>query len=80
MIYITGDMHGRPERFKDGDIKKLKKGDTLIVAGDFGFVWDGSKAEEKLLKHLGKHKYNILFVPGTNDNYTLLEKLKAVVG
>ena len=38
MIYITGDIHGDLSRFKDKRIKKLKKGDTLIVCGDFGFM------------------------------------------
>ena len=43
MILVTGDMHGEWERFGDKALKKLKKGDTLIVCGDFGFVWDNSK-------------------------------------
>lgn len=73
MIYVTGDLHADLERFKCKAIKKLKKGDTLIVCGDFGFVWDGSKKEQKLLKWLGKRRYQILFVEGTHDNLTLLE-------
>ena len=43
MIYFTGDLHGDYDRFKSKELKKLKKGDTLIVCGDFGFLWDGSK-------------------------------------
>ena len=35
MICVTGDMHGDLSRFKDKKIKKLKKGDFLIVCGDF---------------------------------------------
>lgn len=46
MIYLTGDLHGDLERFKSKEMKKLKKGDTLIVCGDFGFLWDGSKKEQ----------------------------------
>lgn len=42
MIYVTGDTHGDIERFKSSGIHKLKKGDSIIVCGDFGFVWDGS--------------------------------------
>ena len=34
-------MHGDFERFKLPAMKKLKKGDTLIICGDFGFLWDG---------------------------------------
>lgn len=74
MVYVTGDMHGDIERFKTPAIKKLKKGDTLIVCGDFGFVWTGSKAEEKILKKLSNKKYNICFIDGTHENFKLLNK------
>ena len=47
MVYVTGDLHGEYSRFRKTGIKKLKKGDTLIVCGDFGFVWDGSRREQK---------------------------------
>ena len=45
MVYITGDMHGDLSRFKNPIFKKLKAGDVLIVCGDFGFIWDGSRQE-----------------------------------
>ena len=76
MIYITGDMHGVSERFKDRKLKKLKKSDTLIVCGDFGFVWNGSKKEKRVLKWIGKRRYNVLFVPGSHENYALLKDLE----
>ncbi len=72
MIYITGDIHGDLSRFKDRRLKKLKKTDYLIVCGDFGFLWDGSKKEQKILKKLGSKKYTILFVEGCHENYNLL--------
>ena len=74
MIYITGDLHGDLKRFKQRKIKRLKKDDTLIVCGDFGFVYDEDKREEKALKWLSKRKYNILFVDGAHDKVELLEK------
>ena len=40
MIYVTGDIHGEVERFSEKEIKRLKKQDTLIVLGDFGFLWN----------------------------------------
>ena len=40
MIFITGDMHGLMERFQDSAFRHIKKGDTLIICGDFGFLWD----------------------------------------
>lgn len=74
MIYITGDMHGELHRFDDSQIRRLKKGDTLIICGDFGFIWDGSAQEENVLKKLGKKKYQILFIDGTHENFDLLGK------
>lgn len=78
MIYVTGDIHGDIRRFKDKKIKKLRKGDFLIVCGDFGFIWNGSKAENRTLKKLGKKKYSILFVEGCHENFDLLEKYEVV--
>lgn len=72
MVYITGDMHGDIKRFDSPALRKLKKGDTLIVCGDFGFVWDNSKHEHRNLKKLGKKKFNICFVDGTHENFELL--------
>lgn len=73
MICITGDIHGDLKRFKHPLLRKLKKNDALIVCGDFGFIWDGSKREQKTLKKLGKKRYNILFVEGCHENYDILE-------
>lgn len=74
MIFITGDTHGDLSRFRKKELKKLRKTDALIICGDFGFVWDGSNAEQKLLKWLGKRKYSVLFVEGVHENFSQLEK------
>jgi hypothetical protein len=74
VIYITGDTHGEIFRFNSPEMKKLKKGDTLIVCGDFGFIWDGGEKEEKNLQKLGKKKYQILFLDGTHENFDLLNQ------
>ena len=76
MIFVTGDTHGDFSRFDDPRLKKLGKGDTLIICGDFGFLWNGSKEEIAVLKKLSKKKYNICFVDGTHENFDLLSKLK----
>lgn len=76
MIYVTGDTHGIASRFDDPRLKKLGRGDTLIVCGDFGFIWNGSKEEMSVLKKLSKKKYNICFVDGTHENFEMLSKLK----
>ena len=62
MVYLTGDTHGELDRFKDGELRRAGKGDLVVVLGDFGFVWDGSKAERKNLDWLRKRPYTILFL------------------
>ncbi len=74
MVYITGDLHGDITRFSKGKLRRLGKKDTLIVLGDFGFLWDESEQEKKNLKWLAKRKFNILFIDGTHDNFDLLAK------
>jgi hypothetical protein len=73
MIYVTGDMHGEYAVFGERKLDRLKKGDKLIVTGDFGFVWDNSKEEIKNLARLSKKKYDVLFVEGAHENF---ERLK----
>ncbi|MBQ9472426.1 MAG: metallophosphoesterase, partial [Ruminococcus sp.] len=74
MLYITGDTHGDHEIFNERRLGQLKKGDDLIITGDFGFIWDNSKEEIKVLKKLSKKKFNILFVEGAHENYELLSQ------
>ena len=66
-------MHGDIECFHDGRFKHLKKGDTLIAVGNFGFLWNGGKKEQSVLKWIGKRKYQVLFVEGWYENYDELE-------
>ena len=61
------------ERFQDSAFRHIKKGDTLIICGDFGFLWEGTAEEKKALKKLEKKKYEILFVDGIHENFDLLE-------
>ena len=72
MIYFTGDLHGDKKRLEEKSIKRLRRGDTLVVCGDFGFIWDGSPEEKKLLDWIGKRRYHVVFVEGTHDNLDLL--------
>lgn len=74
LICITGDMHGDYSRFHDSRIKKLKKGDFLIICGDFGFIWNGSKKEKRILKKIGRKRFYTLFVEGCHENYDLLNE------
>ena len=72
MVYITGDMHADFSRFSAPEMRPLKKGDTLIVCGDFGFLWSGGRAEQKVLKKLTQLPYTILFLDDTHENFDLL--------
>lgn len=78
MLYVTGDMHGDYERFSSSKLKKLKKNDVLFVCGDFGFIWDGSKKENKILKKIGNLKYTVCFIDGTHENFKLLNEYEEV--
>lgn len=76
MIYITGDTHGDIGFFKSPALKKLTEDDTLIICGDFGFLWDGSDKEKKALEALKKKKYTICFLDGAHENYDMLSAYK----
>lgn len=78
MIYVTGDIHGDFEAFSARNLRQLKRGDKLIVAGDFGFIWDQSKKEQKNLDKLARKKFDILFVDGAHENFELLRQYEEV--
>lgn len=78
MVYVTGDIHGEIERFQEKKLKRLKKKDTLIVLGDFGFLWNGSKEERKNLKWLTKRPYQLLFIDGCHENFDMLKEYPIV--
>lgn len=78
MIYVTGDMHGEFLRFKTKAIKKLKENDTLIICGDFGFIWDGSRKEQSILDKIGSMKFNVAFIDGCHENFELLNNYEVV--
>jgi hypothetical protein len=72
MVYITGDIHGNMSFFKSPKLKKLTENDTLIICGDFGFLWNNSEGEKKNIEALKKKKYTICFVDGTHENFDML--------
>ena len=73
MIFITGDTHGDFERFKKFKKPFLKHRDYIIVCGDFGFIWNGSKEEQKILDKFKKLRCTCLFIEGTHDNLDLIK-------
>ncbi len=79
MVYVTGDMHGDITRFQNPMLKKLRQGDILIVCGDFGFIWDGSRQERSILRKLSHLPFTIAFVDGCHENFDILEKAYPIV-
>lgn len=73
LVYVTGDTHGDFERFKDPELKKLSKGDILVICGDFGFIWNDSRKEHSVLKKLALKEYTIAFLDGCHENFDILE-------
>jgi len=74
MVFITSDTHGELERLTDKNLKFIKKYDTLIVLGDFGFVWKNDREQEKNLKKISKLPFRVLFIDGYNENFSALEQ------
>lgn len=74
MIYITGDTHRDASRLSKSALSQLKENDTLIICGDFGFIWDGDAKETKLLRDLSSRKYRICFLDGTHENFDKLHR------
>lgn len=75
MIYITGDTHGyidfeKLEKFAE-DNPSLTKKDYIIIAGDFGGVWDSYTLELDLEPYRNL-PFSILFVDGNHENFDLL--------
>ncbi len=52
--------------------KNFTSEDYLIICGDFGFIWNGGKKEEKTAGTIKSKPYTILFVDGTHENFDLL--------
>lgn len=69
MFYITGDTHGSIESLKTF---KGTSEDTLIITGDFGFVWSGDYKDDFWLDWLEDRPYRIFFCDGNHENFTVL--------
>ena len=81
MIRITGDTHGDLNRINYAENYKnlpLGEGDTLIICGDFGFIFDGSKLEKEKLDLLAEKPYTVCFIDGNHENFDLLESYPTV--
>ncbi len=76
MIFVTGDTHGsidfsKLQKFADEN-SNLSKKDYVIIAGDFGGVWN-SKTLDKTLGAYEALPFTVLFVDGNHENFDLLD-------
>lgn len=68
-IYVTGDTHGKATRFSTRKWefgKSLNRDDLVIIAGDFGFVRDGSKTDSYWLDWFESKPLTTCFVDGNH--------------
>lgn len=73
MIYITGDTHGDYDDFQFRMKQtNITHGDTVIICGDFGFVWN-TPYEKNVLNWLASEPYTIAFIDGNHEDFDLLK-------
>ena len=81
MIYLTGDIHGKPERlsFRNFPLgKTLTKNDYVIILGDFGLLWNGSNEEKYWINWLNSRPWTTLFIDGNHENFEMIDVLPKV--
>lgn len=83
MVYVTGDTHA------DLDISKLNsksfpqqndmsKDDYVIICGDFGLVWDGSRREIYWQNWLADKNFTTLWIDGNHENFDILREFPLI--
>lgn len=75
MIFVTGDTHGQIDYYKlkrfAQDNKYLTKKDFVIIAGDYGAIWDKDSLEADLDEY-SKLPWTTLFVDGNHENFDII--------
>lgn len=80
-IWITGDIHGKPERlgvhsfYEQKEFSGNKDENVVIIAGDFGLVWERDEegvSEKYWLKWLEDKPFTTVFVDGNHENHQRL--------
>ena len=75
MIFCCGDIHGDPRRFSTEafpEQKEMTRDDYVIILGDFGLVFSGSKEEKYWLDWLNDKSFTTLFIDGNHECFDLL--------
>ncbi len=80
-VYVTGDIHGIPNRLSTNYFPEQKQfsgnkeENIVIILGDFGFVWnrtEESKQEKYWLNWLENKPFTTVFVDGNHECFPLL--------
>lgn len=91
MILVTGDTHGGHDGYKLSALKRRSSRngvnvDHLIIAGDFGYIFDDTP--DNSISGIELHQMNGVFekapwctwfVPGNHENYDILDSLPRIV-
>ena len=68
MVYLTGDIHGDPERVVQFCLSmKPRRTDTIIILGDVAANYTGGQRDEWVKQTLEKLKINILCIHGNHE-------------
>lgn len=80
-VWITGDIHGKPNRlaiysfYEQKEFSGNKDENVVIIAGDFGLVWERDKEstnEKYWLEWLEDKPFTTVFVDGNHENHQRL--------
>lgn len=82
-IGVTGDTHGDPRSINKLNSKnfargrELSKDDVVIIAGDFGFLWEQKESahERYWLDWLNDKPFTVAFIDGNHENFDRLNAL-----
>lgn len=82
MLFITGDCHGRFNRFSVKNFPEQKemnltKDDYVLILGDCGLIFDPepSKEEQYYINWLNDKNWTTLFIDGNHDNHDRLNNM-----
>ena len=82
-IYITGDTHADIDWSKLNtthftEQKDLTEDDLVIIAGDFGGVWDGANQDRYIQKWYNDKPFTTAFVDGNHENHWFLNSYQTM--
>lgn len=82
-LYVTGDLHQSIDICKLATHrfpiqKELDKSDVMIVCGDAGLVWNGSKEDKYWQNWLNEKNFTTFCCLGNHENYNLINDCSIV--